>query len=293
MATLGYGILAVALTPLIMKNPTGIELAVIVAIALAVPFFAYDIMLSYLLLERRDLEAEFGVAARIQAGLFPADVPRIGPWDCAGYLRAARSIGGDYWDVFRLGEGRALLAVADVSGKGVPAAILMSGLRARLHILADQDLEPEEIATRLNRALAAETEPSEYATLILAIIDAEEGTITSVNAGHPPGILFRTDGSVDYLSAGGIPVGMFEDFTYESKVRRLLPGDRLLLFSDGVLDVAVSSRGPLDPEDLIPAVKDLKGGAEEMVAAVRSFLRDIADGEPEDDITILACVFDA
>jgi len=291
IAAVCYGAMVGVFTALVWPDPSEVGLAVIVAFVLAIPFFAYDLMLSYLLLERRDREAEIRVAARIQAGLFPAEVPRIGPWDCAGYLRPALSIGGDYWDVFPLRDGRVLLAVADVSGKGVPAAILMSGLRARLHLLADQDLDPATIANRLNRALAAETEPSEYATLILAILDAEAGTITSVNAGHPPGLLFRADGSIDQLTKGGIPVGMFEEFVYESKERLWLPGDRLLMFSDGVLDVAATSRGSLDSEDLIPWAANLKGGAQEMVEAIRDFVHETADGEPEDDITILACVY--
>jgi len=291
LAAVSYGALVGVFITLVMPDPSEAGLAVIVAVAMAIPFFAYDFMLSYLLLERRDREAEIRVAARIQAGLFPAEVPRIGPWDCAGYLRPALSIGGDYWDVFPLRDGRVLLAVADVSGKGVPAAILMSGLRARLHLLAGQDPDPATVVNKLNRALAAETEPSEYATLILAILDAEAGTITSVNAGHPPGLLFRADGSIDQLTRGGIPVGMFEDFVYESKKRIWMPGDRLLLFSDGVLDVAVSSKGPLDPEDLIPCGASLAGGAQELVEAVRAFVHETADGEPEDDITILACTY--
>jgi sigma-B regulation protein RsbU (phosphoserine phosphatase) len=275
-----------------LDSPSGTASIVLIAIALLVPFFVYDLVLSYVLLERRDLAGELAVASRIQSGLFPTSVPQAEHWECAGHHRPARSVGGDYWDVIRSADGRTCLVVADVAGKGVPAAILMSGLRARLRVLVDELADPAELVTHLNRAMEAETEPRDFATLQLVVIDGETRSLTCVNAGHPPGLLVRDDGEVVELTQGGLPVGMLPDTGYDSETVEWRSGDRLVLYSDGVLDVSATERGSSSPDELLAWVRDArKGGAEEIVDAVRSFVHDRAAGEMEDDVTVLACAF--
>jgi sigma-B regulation protein RsbU (phosphoserine phosphatase) len=260
-----------------------------------VPFLVYEVMLSYLLLERRDRESELEVAARIQAGLLPETVPVHPQWECAGRYRPARAVGGDCWEVLVLPDGRWLLVVADVSGKGVPAAILMAGLRARLHLLAEQDPDPGRLAKRLNDALTGETEPTEFSTLLLVLLDPASATFTYVNAGHPPGLLCRVDGTLEQLPARGIPVGMLEDAEYASRTATWRPGDGLLLYSDGALDAAIDRHDPLEPEDLAAAVTAARPAtAADMADAVLARVDAlVGGGEAEDDVTVVACLFRA
>jgi sigma-B regulation protein RsbU (phosphoserine phosphatase) len=261
------------------------------AIAILIPSFFYDLMISYLLLERRDREGELAVAQRIQAGLFPSTIPVARRWSCAGHHRSARTVGGDYWDVIPVAAGRQVLVVADVSGKGVPAAILMSALRSHVHLLAEQYDDPVELVTHLNRIVCGETEPSDFATVFLAVLDEQEKRIHFVNAGHPPALLVRTDGAVRELGSGGLPVGIEEDASYRSGTIAWEPGDRLVLYSDGVLDAEIDDQGPLDPPELVPVIAGAAADPEAVVAAVVAFVSARADGDPEDDVTILACTF--
>jgi sigma-B regulation protein RsbU (phosphoserine phosphatase) len=260
-----------------------------------VPFLVYEVMLSYLLLERRDRESELEVAARIQAGLLPETVPTHPRWECAGRYRPARAVGGDCWEVLELSDGRWLLMVADVSGKGVPAAILMAGLRARLHLLAEQDADPGRLATRLNEALAGETEPTEFSTLLLVLLDPATRDLTFLNAGHPAGMLCRADGTTEDLAASNIPVGMLEDVIYASVTVAWAPGDALLLYSDGVPEAAVGE-GEILTEERIAAAAHAAAGtsADAMADAVLALVDSATGGRPaDDDVTVVACRFHA
>ncbi|MFO7609951.1 MAG: SpoIIE family protein phosphatase [Candidatus Krumholzibacteriia bacterium] len=293
LGTVGYSAAAGLVLGLLPVAWSGAGFAAIAVALMIVPFVAYDIMVSYLLLERRDREGEMAVAARIQAGLLPTALPEHPRWECAGRYRPARRVGGDYWEVLVLPDGRWLLVVADVSGKGVPAAILMAGLRTRLHLLAEQEPDPVRMATRLNEAMAAETQPTEFATALLVLLDPATSDLTYVNAGHPPGLLLHADGTTTTLKARGIPLGMLSGSAYAAGTAAWQPGDRLLLYSDGVLDAAVDRQGPLAPEELAAALGSVASAEAGVLAdAVLAMVGAVAgDAGPEDDISILACCF--
>lgn len=293
LGTVGYAVAAGLVLGLLPVGWSGPGFAAAAAALMIVPFLAYDIMVSYLLLERRDREGEMAVAARIQAGLLPAGLPEHPRWECAGRYRPARRVGGDYWEVLVLPDGRWLLVVADVSGKGVPAAILMAGLRTRLHLLAEQEPDPVRIAVRLNEAMAAETQPTEFATALLAVLDPATSELAYVNAGHPPGLLLHADGTVTTLAARGIPLGMLPGSAYVEGTAAWRPGDCLLLYSDGVLEAAVDQQGPLGPEELAAMLRSVAAAeAGELADAVLAMVHAVAgDAGPEDDVSVLACRF--
>jgi sigma-B regulation protein RsbU (phosphoserine phosphatase) len=188
--------------------------------------------------ERRRLEEELALAARIQARLFPAVLPQLAGCELAARNRPALLCGGDYYDVLPTAEpgerGPHLLCVADVSGKGLPASLLMSNLQATLRASLGYRPALVDLVVRTNELLHASTPTDRYITAILANFEPVTGRCTFVNAGHNGGILIRVDGRVDCLKATGPPLGLLRDLPFLSERIELLPGDVLCLYSDGV-----------------------------------------------------------
>lgn len=187
-------------------------------------------------IERQRIESELGLARRIQARLLPPGPPALPGLDLAGTSESAREVGGDYYDFLPLEGGRVALVIADVSGKGVGAALLMSAFRASL---MSQDLAREPVAAvlaRLNRFLHHSVEPGKFVTAFLGVLDGTSGRFVYSNAGHNAPLLVSADGAVARLEAGGLILGIFEEAGYETGEVTLAPGDRLVLFTDGVTE---------------------------------------------------------
>jgi serine phosphatase RsbU (regulator of sigma subunit) len=239
--------------------------------------------------ERDRLEHELDLARRIQARLLPSAPPHVPGLDVAGLSESAREVGGDYYDHLDLGGGRLLLVIADVSGKGVPAALLMSAFRAAL---VSQDLstaDPKDVAARVSEFLNRSVEPGRFVTAFLGTIDAATGRLTYVNAGHNPPLLLRADGKVEPLEAGGVILGILPGARYESGEVTLSPGDLVALYTDGVTegaDAANEMWGEARLEALLKsaAPSSARDIATRIVREVRTF-----EGErgPADDITVL------
>lgn len=286
-----YGMAAGVLAAIFDVTGNERSLGLFLILFIAILFIIYDAVVGYLLLERQDFKGEMALAGKIQMGLFPEDIPRFGRWSCGGHHRPARSVGGDYWDVIPLTAGRALLVVGDVAGKGIPAAILMSAFRSHVHLLARQYDDVAEMAGHLNRIVWGETGPAIFATAWIGILDEKQGTLQYVNAGHPPALLVGRDGTVRHLSVGGLPVGVIEEAEYTPETVRWQAGDRLVIYSDGVLDVAAESEGSLEPEDLVPAIREAGDSTEAILAGILEFVQGQTRGEPDDDLTLLVCRF--
>jgi serine phosphatase RsbU (regulator of sigma subunit) len=239
--------------------------------------------------ERDRLESELELARRIQQRLLPAEPPSIPGLEIAGRSEPAREVGGDYYDHFDLGQGRVLLVIADVSGKGVPAALLMSGFRASLMSQDAQSLGPERLAERVNEFLHRSVETGKFVTAFLGFVDAASGRIVYANAGHNPPVLLRKDGRVEWLAAGGVVLGIMPHFRFESGEATIEPGDLLALYTDGVTE-GQNAAGELWGDDrLIEALRRLAArpaaeAAEALVREVRAF-----EGEAgaADDVTVL------
>jgi serine phosphatase RsbU (regulator of sigma subunit) len=239
--------------------------------------------------ERDRLEQELDLARRIQARLLPARPPRIPGLDVAGVSESAREVGGDYYDHIDLGGGRVLLVVADVSGKGVPAALLMSGFRASLMSQDTSRGEPAPMATRLNEFLVKSVEPGRFVTAFLGFLDAASGRFVYVNAGHNPTVLVRKSGAVEMLSQGGLILGIMPDSAFEAGEATLAPGDLVALYTDGVTEGANAAHEQWGEERLIAA---LRANASEPAATIAArIVREVRafEGEsgPADDITLL------
>ena len=175
-------------------------------------------------------------AAEIQRGLLPVQAPNVPGVDLAGYNAACHTVGGDYYDFLPYPDGRVALLVGDVAGKGMPAALLMSSLQARVQVLFDDPQNLAALVTRLNRIITSNCPSNRFITFFIGILDPKTGELTYVNAGHNPPLVAHADGSVDKLDGTGLILGILPVATYTQKTCTLAPGDAVLLFSDGVTE---------------------------------------------------------
>jgi serine phosphatase RsbU (regulator of sigma subunit) len=181
------------------------------------------------------MEREMVIARDVQRELLPRGCPEIPGLQLAGACRPAVGVGGDYYDYLQFSGNRLGLVIADVAGKGIPAALLMAGLQASVRSLAGPEVPPGEVNRRLNGMLYRSTSTSRYATLFFAIYDADKRLLSYSNAGHFPPLLVGRDG-VSRLGADGIPLGLFEDAAYGQGQRLLARGDLLVLYTDGIIE---------------------------------------------------------
>ncbi len=196
---------------------------------------------------RERLEKELETARAIQERLLPHEMPWLPGFEITGASIPSLQVGGDYFDFLDQGGGLLGVAIGDVSGKGIPAALLMSNLQASLH---GQVLHPGQVSgvvKRVNELLVKSTDPHMFATFFYGVLDRRSGVFTYTNAGHNPPLLRRVDGGLETLEAGGLPLGMLPDVDFAQDETTLEPGDALLLFTDGITEAV----GPL-PDGSLP-----------------------------------------
>ena len=182
----------------------------------------------------RDMEQ----AAELQRMLLPGTAPTVDGYTLEGYNLPCRTVGGDYYDFVPYSDGRMAILVGDVSGKGMPAALLMSSLQTAVHLLAEDSPTPLALTIRLNRMLCAKRLGNRFITFFFGVLDPATGVFEYVNAGHNPPLLLHADGSLEELSATGLILGIMPQAVYESATTILDTGDRLVLFSDGITEAA-------------------------------------------------------
>ncbi|HWO57017.1 MAG TPA: SpoIIE family protein phosphatase [bacterium] len=240
--------------------------------------------------EQRRIKGELEVAKSIQQTFLPDDNPRIPGFDIAGLNIPSAEVGGDYYDFIDIIDGQIGIAIADVAGKGVPAALIMATFRASLIAEIRNNYALRSIMQKVNRLLCERNERSRFVTAIYGVLDVRNRIFTFSNAGHNPGILCRADGTILMLKEGGTALGLFEDSVFEERAIGLLPGDLIFLYTDGVTDVVGFDGTMFEMNRLIDVLRANHGrSAEEIVARVRQAVDDFADPEQSrDDITMLA-----
>jgi sigma-B regulation protein RsbU (phosphoserine phosphatase) len=239
-------------------------------------------------LEKRRLEEELNVARHIQRSLLPSRVPDRDGVEIAAMTRPCRQVGGDFYDFLDYGAEGLGLAVADVSGKGVPAALILSSLQATLRAEARPGRSPVPVVRRINQRLCGDLQPGSFASLLFGHLDVATRTFHYVNAGHPAGLLLRKDGAIQRLSEGGLLLGVESGAMYEVGVAEIHPGDLLVLYSDGVTDVLNGEEeefGSERLESLLPSLAHLplQGILDRIVDTVETFV----GGALPDDLTLL------
>jgi serine phosphatase RsbU (regulator of sigma subunit)/anti-sigma regulatory factor (Ser/Thr protein kinase) len=239
--------------------------------------------------ERERMEQELQVARLIQQTLLPRQLPELPGWRVAVHYQPARAVGGDFYDFYERPDGRLVLAVGDVTDKGVPAALVMATTRAILRGCARRMLSPGESLVRTNELLYPEIPAHMFVTCLYAILDPASGRLEFANAGHD--LPYRQhDDAVDELAATGMPLGLMPGMQYEEKEITLLPGESILLYSDGLVEAHNAEREMFGFPRLHQLVNEhCASGCGALIDSLLADLADFAgpDWEQEDDITLV------
>jgi len=241
--------------------------------------------------EKRQLQLELNTAKDILSQILPEDLENVDGYELCAFQEPCLTVGGDLYDTHRLPDGRVACLVADVSGKGLGAALLVSNIMACVRLLTDDFQGPVALVTRLNRQLSQSTDAMRFATLFLGILDPSTGRLEYVNAGHNPPLLITPDGTTHEIDATGLPVGMMEDSEYEAGSVDIDPGSFVALFSDGIPeaskleddddDYGMERLVALLQEERERSAKDI---VDRVVEDVSTYL---GEAPPSDDITLM------
>jgi predicted permease len=243
-------------------------------------------------LEQEKLRRDVALAAEVQRRLLPRRPPACASAAFSAFTLPARHVGGDYYDFLELGDDRIGLAIADIAGKGIPAALLMSAVQASLRVIAARDMPSSALATQMNRQLYQSTATNSYATFFYAQLDLANRHLCYVNAGHNPPYLVRrtaSDIEITELSAGGMVIGLFPDAAYEDGYLELQSGDLLVAFTDGVTEARSASGEEFGEEQLKDLLRGAVGMEPDAIAAtlaerIRAWM---TGAEQHDDVTFV------
>jgi len=239
-------------------------------------------------LERRAVQ-ELEIANEVQCRLFPQIRPPIHALDYCGHCFPARAVGGDYYDFLDLGPGRFGLVIADVSGKGIAAALLMANLQANLRSQCAISLDqPQRLLCAVNQLFSQNTPDGAFATLFLADYHVPTGRLRYINCGHPPALILRCDDSIDRLDPTATVLGIFKKWDCELGERTIHPGDTLVLYTDGITESFNESRDEYGEARLIESL--LRHRAQPSQSLLQNIVADVRQFSPHeqhDDITLI------
>jgi sigma-B regulation protein RsbU (phosphoserine phosphatase) len=257
--------------------PHGISLYVSVWVIYALGAGLMNGMLTSEFVRKTQLEADQIAARQIQQTLQPGKLAALAGYEVESFYKPFREVGGDYYDVIELADNRTLFAVADVSGKGMPAALLAANIQALVRSAANSEVDPVGLAQQINRHLSRYTPSDRFATAVFIVLSRDSGELTYVNAGHNAPIVFGSEPAVE-LEATGIPLGLFPAAEYEARTAHIPDGGALLIFTDGLTDAIRGDNAESRLREALAASS----------ARTMSTLRSLVDPEfNEDDVTIL------
>jgi len=230
---------------------------------------------------------EIEAASVTQRGLLPQSIPQFPGYGISAAWRPAGAVSGDYLDLLRLDANHLALCVGDVIGKGVPAALLMSNVQAAVHALAGEMHPTGELCERINRIVAANVGSGKFITFFYGVLDGVR-RFSYTNAGHCEPILVRQNGECLRLNHGGVVLGVFPDWEYREEHVQLEPGDRLVLFTDGITEIADATGEEFGEERLMDLLRANRAlGAEAMQKRVMAAIADFSGGNFQDDATLI------
>ncbi|HEX9733859.1 MAG TPA: PP2C family protein-serine/threonine phosphatase, partial [Thermoanaerobaculia bacterium] len=239
-------------------------------------------------LEKKRMQEELRLGAKIQRNLLPRADPRLAGYEICGESRTCFEIGGDYYDFISKRDGKLAVVIADISGKGVGAALLMSGLHSSLRALIHTAAEPAVLVAQLNQVMIENSPANKFATLFYAELDPATHEIEYVNGGHNPALL-AVDGEVSELGSTGPIVGLIEEAVYASRRVALAPGSVVLLYTDGISepeDEAGEEFGSEGLAEILRREPALPG--RRLFAVIRERVEEYqASGEQHDDSTLV------
>jgi phosphoserine phosphatase RsbU/P len=281
----GYAVFALWTRSLVwpLMWPKGLPLYVTVALFYAAGAALMNGMLTSEFFRKIQLEADQIASRQIQQTLTPAKVDEVPGYKVETFYRPLRDVGGDYFDVVDLGSKRTLFTIADVSGKGMPAALLAANIQALVRSIAGASTDLLDLVGQMNKHLCRYTPLDRFATAVFVVLNRETGELTYVNAGHNAPIVYGS-GSARSLEVTGMPLGLFSEATYTFATALLSPGDALLFFTDGLTD---SISGDNAEDRLRHALADASGSSMQMLTSL------VDPQFNEDDVTILLVKRDA
>lgn len=240
-------------------------------------------------LEKQRLEEELAVARQIQMGLLPRQLPNQANFEFAAFIEPSRQVGGDFYDFIPLANGRLGVVIADASGKGVPAALLIARMQAMLQSEVRFERSLGEMMSAINRFIVESTSQDRFATCFYVELDFAGGAFRYCNAGHNYPILAKRDGTIEYLSIGGLLLGAFADVAYETGTGRMEPGDTLVLYTDGVTEAMDNEEIEYGEKRLAEDLLELRSFPAEVICSKTiKKVKQFAGGVGEvDDITLV------
>ena len=241
------------------------------------------------LVEKRHLGEQLRIARDVQLSLLPADPPVVAGLDLGGINVPSEEIGGDYFDFIPIVEGHFGIVIADVVGKSIPASLIMAGFRAILRAEIRNNYAIRTIFAKVNSLLKEGLKDNQFVSAFYGVLDVARRRLTYSNAGHHPGILLRTDGRRRYLTSGGPVLGILGSAAYNERFIDLLPGDILVLYTDGVIETESPEGEMFEVERLEAFVRTHASlGAQELCELIYAELaRFSGRDEPADDTTIV------
>ncbi len=242
-----------------------------------------------LALEKERLEREMELASEIQKQILPKSLPKLEGYEIAGWYRPARQVGGDYYTFLDLGPGRLGLVVADVTGKGMPAALLVSTVHSAARLLLDRVGPGPEFMALLNKHICESSKSNKFITFFFAWIDIASQTLSWVSAGHNPGFLLRQSGELELLSSSGVPLGLLPQATYGASSIQIEPGDLVCLYSDGITECEAPDDEQFGEERLEALLREEgKKDLEDVLRTIDQKMVDFAAERPQgDDQTVV------
>jgi len=245
------------------------------------------VMLHEQLIEKKRLEGQLEVARQVQLELLPAKDPQLEGYDISAYNFPTEEVSGDYYDWVKIFDDQIGLVIADVSGRGVPAALLMAFLRASLRAATHVGYSPHISMAKVNYLLWESIERNQFVTAFYGILDVTNKTLSYTNAGHNPPILMDKEGNFSFIERGSVPLGMFKDTRYHEYYLTTEPGELLVLYTDGATEAQNPRGEEFGKQRLAEAVKNNRQlGARELIAAIHKEVIEWTDGRgATDDVT--------
>jgi phosphoserine phosphatase RsbU/P len=241
-------------------------------------------------LEKERIEKELLLAAAIQQGIIPKELPKIEGYELAGINIPSREVGGDYYDCMDLGKGVYAFIIADVTGKGISAALLVNTLNAALYSYMEFQLPLSELTEKLNKLIYKATPADKFITFFIAVLDSKTGKLDVVNAGHNPVLIKRNKGSLEKIEAGGLGLGMLDlGLPYQGQSLTFDVGDRLLLYTDGIPEAMNKNEEEYSDDRMFEFFRsNSEKQAAEFIKSMVDDVKNHVSGEPQsDDITCL------
>lgn len=271
-----------------MFSEDDLELLMVIAGQTALSYESARLMISHVEKQRYDNEME--IAARVQKALLPAKIPQISGYDFFVSYEAARAVGGDYYDFIQTDESLIWFALGDVAGKGVPASLVMSRVCSAVRSTVEFVTDVTDAVYRVNHHIDESAHDGRFITFILGQIDLTQNLVSFVNAGHLVPLLFGADGTISELKADhpSVPLGVLEDYDSQMIQHQFQPGERLILFTDGVTEAMNEEREQFGVDRLKAAILESEAGSAQLgdsiLRAIKTF---VGQSEQYDDLTLV------